>query len=397
MQHCASDTSFMLDLVESPWARSRWAVIKDARRRQRRRQCRFLAAATSLLAVAGGVAVTRPGSSGHGPAPAPEAIGTVRELTLDGAVQDTTTLDGHLWALTCRRHCSEPLSTKSTGQLVELSAFGTPIRSFSVRDPTVLTSGAGVLWVAHFATGDVSRMDPRTGAITALTHIRLAHPISTSGYRRFLPAAISFGAHHVWISDGAGFVAELNPTTARVNRIVFTSSEATSSTSAAGLTWVADELAGVGTFAADSEHVATHPIYWAGQPVDVATVEYGAGVIWALGEEANYMTGAHTPPSVGVLTTLNPRTGQIVDQWPLSTPVSRRRDGGAWSASGLVVGNGAAYLGTDRGGRLLRLFPSRGLQILHGPRGVQLTAVTSHALWAINQTGKLLRIGLVRR
>jgi hypothetical protein len=315
----------------------------------------------------------------------PVTVGPVEQLPLSGAVQDTTTLDGHLWVLTCLRHCSEPFSTASVGQLIELTANGLPIKRFPVSDPTVLTSGAGALWVAHFDTGDVSRVSAQTGSVTATTHVRLAKPISTNGYRRFEPAAISFGAGRIWVSDGLGYVAEINPGTARLERIVFTSSEATSSTSAAGLTWVADELDGVGTFTAGSKHVSVHHISWTRQPVDVRTVAYGAGLVWALGDETNYLTSLTHPTTAGVVTTLNPHTGRIVDQWPVSP-----------QASALVLGNGSAYVGDDNNGRLLRLTAPHGLEVLHGPKEAQLTAVTSHALWAINKNGQLLRIGLAR-
>jgi hypothetical protein len=63
----------------------------------------------------------------------------------------------------------------------------------------------------------------------------------------------------------------------------------------------------------------------------------------------------------------------------------------------LVLGNGSAYVGDYNNGLLLRLTPPHGLQLLHGPKAAQLTAVTSHALWAINKNGQLLRIGLARR
>ena len=98
------------------------------------------------------------------------------------------------------------------------------------------------------------------------------------------------------------------------------------------------------------------------------------------------MTSLTHPTNVGVVTTLNPHTGRIVDQWPISP-----------QASGLVLGNGSAYVGDDNNGRLLRLTPPHGLQILHGPKAAQLTAVTANALWAINKNGQLLRIGLARR
>jgi outer membrane protein assembly factor BamB len=386
----------MLGAIDRSWTPSRWAVIKDARRRQRRRRRRILAVAAVLPLATVGWAIARDAGSAHAPAAPASIVGTVEQLALAGALQDTTTLDGHLWVLTCLSHCSEPFGTASAGQLIELTATGEPIKRFPVSDPTVLTSGAGALWVAHFETGDVSRINAQTGKVTATTHVQLAKPIATNGYRRFEPAAISFGAGRISASDGLGFVAEINPRTARLERIVFTSSEATSSTSAAGLTWVADELDGVGTFTAGSDHVVVHHISWAGQPVDVGTVAYGAGLIWALGEETNYLTSLTHPTNVGVVTALDPHTGRIVHQWPISPPTSRRRDGGVWSASGLVLGNGSAYIGDDNNGRLLRLTPPHSFQILRGPKEAQLTAVTPHALWAINTNGHLLRINLAR-
>ena len=376
----------MLGAIGSSWAPSRWAVIKDARRRQRRRQRRLGAvAAVLLLAATVGWAIARAGSA-DAPAAPPAPVGTIERLALGGLVQDTTTLAGRLWVLTCLRHCSDPFSTASAGQLIELAATGRPVRRFPVSDPTALTSGADALWVAHFDTGDISRIDPHTGSVTATTHVRLVKPIATHGYRRFEPAAISFGAGRIWASDGLGYVAEITPGTARLQRIVFTSSEATSSTSAAGLTWVADELDGVGTFAAGSRHVAIHRISWARQPVDVATVADGAGLIGALGEATSVSTDATGTRTVGVVTTLDPHTGRIVDQWPISP-----------QARALVLGNGSAYVGDDNDGRLLRLIPRHRLQVLHGPRAAQLTTVTPHALWAINRHGQLLRIGLARR
>ena len=374
--------------IERSWTPSRWAVIKDARRRQRRRQRRILTvAAVLLLAAAAGWVIARDSRSGVAPTPPPVTVGTVEQLHLGGVVQDTTTFEGNVWVLTCLRHCSDFFSAASAGQLIELTANGQPIKRFPVADPTVLTSGAGALWIAHFDTGDVSRINPQTGMTTATTHVQLAKTFTTSGWRRFEPSALSFGAGRIWASDGFGFVAEINPRTARVERIVFTSSEATSSTSAAGLTWVADELDGVGTFAAGSNHVAIHLISWGGQPgVDVGTVAYGAGLVWAFGSQTSYLTSLTHPTYVGVVTTFDPRTGRITHQWRISS-----------QASAMVVGNGNAYVSDDNDGRLLRLTPPHGVQILHGPAGAQLTAVTPHALWAINRHGQLLRIGLTTR
>ena len=377
----------MLGAIERSWTPSRWAVIKDARRRQRRRHRRILAvAAVLLLVVAVGWVITRNDWSRHAPTEPPVTVGTVEQLHLGGVVQDTTTLGGNVWVLTCLRRCSQPFSAASAGQLIELAANGRPVRRFPVADPTVLTGGDRALWVAHFDTGEVSRINPQTGMTTAATHVQLPKGFATRGWRRFEPSAISFGAGRVWASDGFGYVAEINPRTARLERLVFTSSEAASSTTAAGVTWVADELDGVGTFAAGSDHVAIHYVSWAGQPVDVGTVGYGAGLIWALGTETNFSTSLTDPPTVGVLTTLDPRTGRIMHQWRVSP-----------EAVTMVLGNGGAYVGDDNDGRLLALTPPHRLQILHGPEAAQLTAVTPHALWAISRNGQLLRVGLTPR
>jgi hypothetical protein len=374
--------------IERPWAASRWAVIKDARRRQRRRQRRIFAVVAALLlapAVDRVIATTTSTSAPAATRP-PVTVGTVKQLHLGGIVQGTTTLGANVWVLTCLRRCSSASSAASVGELIKLTATGRPTKRIPVADPTGLTSGAGAIWIAHFDTGDISRINPQTGQTTAVTHLQLPKPITTNGWRRFEPLGISFGAARVWASDGLGYVAEINSLTTRLQRVVFTSSEATSATTAGGLTWVADELDGVGTFAAGSDHVATHHISWARQPVDVQTVARGAGLIWALGTQTSYLSSLTDPTNVGVVTTLDSRTGKITHQWQVSP-----------AAVALVIGNGGAYVGDDNDGRLLRLTPPHGIQTLHGPKATRLTAATPDALWAINRNGQLLRIGLTDR
>lgn len=338
---------------------------------------------TLLTAAVGGWVIARDSGSGHAPAPPLVTVEAVEQLHLGGTVQDTTTLAGGVWVLTCRRHCSQASSAAPVGELIELTATGRPILRRPVTDATILTSGAGAIWVAHFHTGAVSRVDPRTGRTTATTHLRFAKPITTSGRPGFEPSGISFGAGRLWVSSPFGYVAEINPLTTRLERIVFTSSEVTSATTAGGLTWIADELAGVGTFAPGSNRVAVHPISWAGEPVDVQTIAYGAGLVWALGAETDSLTSMTDPTTVGVLTTLDPRTGRIIDQWQLSP-----------AAAAMVVGHGGAYVGDGSHGHLVRLTPQHGSQLLPGPKAVMPSALTPGAVWAINRDGQLLRISV---
>jgi hypothetical protein len=384
----------MMDVIGRSWARPRWAVIKDARRRQRQRQRRMLAAAAALLlaAAVGWLVASNPPSRPAATSPR-VAVGTGDQLPFGGFLMDTATLGGNVWVLTCRRQCSRPSgspwdatwSTAGVGELIKLAANGRPIKRIPVTDPTVLTGGAGAIWVAHFDTDEVTRIDPQTGQTTATIHLETPKPYTTSGDRRFRPSGISFGAGHVWVSMALGWIAGINAHTSRLDRVIFSSSEATSATTAAGLTWVADELDGVGTFAPSTHRVAIHQIDWARQPVDITTVAHGAGRIWALGS-VFVPTPKDLNRSLDIVTTIDPRTRRVLQQWNIP------------GADSIVFANGTAYIGElGRAGVIRRTGP-RTPQIVHLPRRVAaLTAATPHALWAITQNGQLLRIGLTQR
>jgi hypothetical protein len=383
-----------MDVISRSWARPRWAVIKDARRRHRQRQRRMLAAGAALLlaAAVGWLVASTPPSRPAATSPR-VAVGTGDQLPFGGFLMDTATLGGNVWVLTCRRQCSRPSgspwdatwSTAGVGELIKLAANGRPIKRISVTDPTVLTGGAGAIWVAHFDTDEVTRIDPQTGQTTATIHLETPKPYTTSGDRRFRPSGISFGGGHVWVSMALGWIAGIDAHTSRLDRMIFSSSEATSATTAAGLTWVADELDGVGTFAPSTHRLAIHQIDWARQPVDITTVAHGAGRIWALGS-VFVPTPKDLNRSLDIVTTIDPRTRRVLQQWNIP------------GADSIVFANGTAYIGElGRAGVIRRTSP-RTPQIVHLPRRVAaLTAATPHALWATTQNGQLLRIGLTQR
>jgi hypothetical protein len=381
----------MLGAAGGSWAPLRWAVIKDARRRQRQRQRRMLAAAAALLLAAaiGWLIVSNPQSRPAARLPS-VAVATGDQLAFGGFLMDTTTLRGNVWVLTCRRQCSRPSgspwnatwSTAGAGELIKLGANGRPIKRISVVDPTVLTAGDGAIWIAHFDTDEVTRIDPQTGHTTATIHLETPKPYTTSGDRRFRPSGISFGAGQVWVSMALGWIAGINAHTSRLERTIFSSSEVTSATTAAGLTWVADELDGVGTFAPSSHHVAIHLIKWARQPIDITTVAHGAGRIWALGD-VSVPTPKNLDRGFEIVTTIDPRTRRVVRQWNIP------------EAESIVFAHGTPYVGQFGRAQVIRLTGSRAPQILHLRRRIAaLTAATRHALWAVTQNGHLVRIGL---
>lgn len=199
----------------------------------------FVASAAVLVAAVAVWLIANSSPSGHA---AGATRGSVGVLALGGIVQDTTTLHGNLWVLTCRQSCSQRSSTAVFGQLIELTGAGRPVKRFPVADPGAITSGDGAIWLAHFYSGEVTRVDPQTGQPTATIDLQLPKPITTSGNRRFVPSEISFSAGRVWASTARGWTAEINPHTERLIRMVRSSSQALSTTTAAGRTWIADEL-----------------------------------------------------------------------------------------------------------------------------------------------------------
>lgn len=370
----------MLGAINCFGAPSRWAVIKDARRRQRQRQRRLLATlAAAVLATAAVISIEhRPETVRTIEA---SSLGSVTRLDLGGVVQGTVELGRNLWVLTCLKNCDGPWSLHATGQLIEVDGDGRAIRRFSVTDAAALTAGDGAIWLAHPYSGDVSRMNPETGRSTASVPLTLPRPVTRAGDRRFFPFSVSYSSGRVWASSARGWTAEIDPSAARLVRMAYSSSEATSATTAAGVTWIADELDGVGIWTAGTNHVAHHVISWAGQTLDIEAVSHQAGLIWASGS-TDVLDPSPGDENATVVTTINPQTGRIEHQWRVGT------------ATTMVVADGGAYVDDSQTGELLRLTAPDHLQVLHGPRGVDLDAVTAHAIWATGRDGRLVRIGL---
>jgi streptogramin lyase len=369
----------MLGVVDR-LSRPRWAVIKDAPRRQRRRQRRILASVLAALAAAAVVwLIASSDDPGRAAVPSVVAVLRVQQPRLAGQVEDTTTLHGNVWVLTCIQRCAGT-GPGSVGRLTELD--GNDLRvlnSYPVADPGVLTASTGAIWIAHFATGDLSRVNAKTGHTVATLHLQLPRP-NAWGDRAFLPSGITFTGGRVWVTTARGHVAEIDPHHLHVVRTIHSTSQAASTTTAAGNTWIADEKYGIGTIDLKNTQVIRHRIPWHGKPVSIETVATGAGLIWSLGAK----TDGSSLTTGTVVTTTDPATGRIIHQW--STP----------TGASMIVTNHGAYVAGLHGGQILHLTASQRTQTIDGPSFSDLTTATPHALWATTKRGKLLRIALPR-
>lgn len=326
----------------------------------------------------------------------PVVVG-VQRVPVYGTPLDTTSMRGNLWVLTCARF-REHGATCGAGYLIEIrAASGRVLNRTSVAHPTALASGDGAIWITHLDTNQVTRVNPRTGQTTATIHMHLARPLSVTGRQGFAPSGISVDTGQVTVSSGLGYLVEINPRTARVTRIVWTDSEATSTTTANGLTWIADELDGVGTLTPNGTRVTPHQISWGGQPLEIDTIAHGAGLIWALGRETSL---TNPTAEIDVVTTIDPQTGRIMHQWPVgstSTTLVTNTSTYVNASSTMLVTNSATYVNGSSDRQLLRLTPPQRTQRLLVPKVASLAAATPHALWATTERGQLLRISLTQR
>jgi hypothetical protein len=305
-----------------------------------------------------------------------------REVDLGGFILDAASAPQRVWTLTCVHDCAAIGSDRD--QLVEIdAATGQVLKRFQTTDAIAVATGGHAIWVAHFFSGEINRVDPRTGQTTAAIKLRLPEPIIAHD-QKFLPSAITYADGYVWVSTARGWIAQINARTAKPVTMVASPSQATSTTTDRHGTWVAEELDGIGFLAPHRDRLAIHPIRWAGQALDISTVTHGAGLTWAIGQIVTPTNG----PSTTVVTMIDPRTGRIVHQ---------QRVPGADGAAGAVFTANALYLGYLKHGHLYRLSPHRTMRVLTTPRSsATLATATPGTLWATTtgRRGRLLSISL---
>jgi hypothetical protein len=353
----------------------RWAVIRDARRRQRRRHRRNGLAVVAALAVAAPALLLTEGSTASGPS-APSRSGSVAgSVNLGGVVLESASEGHRIWVLTCVRDCSSV--GKDSDQLLEVDASTRAVvHRFLLSNAAAIAPGGGAVWVVHFLSGEVTRINPRTGRATAALTLHLPVPIVTHvgttvrRLRGFLPDGISYADGYVRVSTARGWVAQINARTGKLVSMVASPSEATSTTTDSHGTWVAEDLAGVGFLAPHRHRLVIRPIKLAGEPLTISSVVRGGRLIWAIGQ-----VDALTGPSTTVVATINPGTRRVIHQ---------QRVPGTGSA---VFTAGALYLGDLRHGRIYRLTGSGGIQTLTTPRrNAMLATATPGLLWATTVT-----------
>jgi streptogramin lyase len=279
-------------------------IVARAGRRRRRRQLGTIGVGLGLIAIAV-VAIAIAGGSSEGPL-GPPMVEAATRITLpgevvgaDGRVLDTAAVAGdHLWVLTCSARCGGPPSNfeHSRGTLVEVdSRSGTIVARTPVEGASTVAAGDGGVWTAGF-DGTVTHFDARTGKPVGSLHLSLPKPVGDNYPEAFdfLPNHLVVGNGAVWVSTERGYVAEIDPETTRVVRMIPTHFGVSGLAAGGGSVWLAAGLFGLARIDPQTgELSSTQPIEDRdGRRLSTDYLAIGDGSLWARGGWAT----PHGPP-----------------------------------------------------------------------------------------------------
>jgi outer membrane protein assembly factor BamB len=198
-------------------------IVARAVRRRQRRRIGAIGAAFSLVAVAA-IVIAVVGGSSQTPFSPPTVQASAR-VALEGHVVGTAATEGdYLWVLTCSARCGGPPANfeHSKGTLVKIdNRTGEIVASTNVRNPGVVAVGEGGVWTASFS-GVVTRFDPQTAQAVGSVHLSLPKPFGTNypEASEFLPNNVVVGEGAVWVSTAREYVAQIDPETTEVVRMI---------------------------------------------------------------------------------------------------------------------------------------------------------------------------------
>jgi len=259
------------------------------------------------------------------------------------------------------------------------------VQRIGVVDPTAFAIGGGAIWLTHFNLGSVSRVDPRTGHTTQTVSLALPTPI-VAGDRQFLPVNISAGAGSVWVSTARGWLAQIDPDSSRVVRMVHAPFDVTGQVVVSpDATWVAENSLGVGVMRAGSRRLKLLRIKSGpAGAISVDQLALGGGRVRAYAEIAAGATrnGGGVSTNMARVAVLDQRTGRVIRQLTLPD--------GPYE---IAYGSGDLFAASYRTGRLFRIDASYRIHPLHtlGGPGV-LIAITRGVIWTANKFGVMRRI-----
>jgi len=303
------------------------AIVARAGKRRRRRIGTAGAALSLLAAAVAAVAIL--GGPSEGPLGPPTVEASAR-VALPGEVVGAgdqvvgaAAAEGdYLWVLTCSRRCGGPPSNFEHSQdtLVKVdSGSGAIVARTPVEGAGVVAVGEGGVWTAGY-DGTVTHYDPQTGKALSSVHLLLPKPVCTDCSETealaFLPNGIVVGEGAVWVSTAREYIAQIDPRTTEVVRMLPTPGGVYGMALAGGSLSYSVGLFGVGRIdAATGDREPPRPIADAeGRELQLDYLAVADGSLWARGAWGPPRgTHKYVPHPGGDLSLarLDPQTGRV--------------------------------------------------------------------------------------
>lgn len=128
--------------------------------------------------------------------------------------------------------------------------------------PTVLAFDDRAVWIGHWATGDVSRVDVDTREVVATIELELPFDMGNGPDRRlFVPSDMAFGHGSLWVSTARGAIARIDTATNRVVEMIALEGRILSGIAVGSKgVWVAENAGGVSHVDVASGMITSIPV-----------------------------------------------------------------------------------------------------------------------------------------
>ncbi|MGH8935406.1 MAG: hypothetical protein ACRDXD_03915, partial [Acidimicrobiia bacterium] len=175
---------------------------------------------------------------------------------------------------------------QETAHVVALRTDGSVVWEVVLTDaPVRVAASEGGVWVAHYATGGVSRLDPASGRVEATVVPELPFDVgSHADRRRFLPADLEVGFGSLWMSTFRGAVARIDAPTNAVETVIELRPKGPDQLAVGeGAVWVAEDVHGLTRIDPSTNQATTIGLEDLDHTAQLVAIDDHEGMVWVAG------------------------------------------------------------------------------------------------------------------
>lgn len=197
--------------------------------------------------------------------------------------QDLSGDSGRYFALVTDRPYGEGEAPQAEASLIAFTDDGSVLWELRLGGaPTRIMAGGGGVWVIHWGSSEITRVDPLTGLVEG--SVRLELPAESDfADEQFVPFDLDIGFGSVWVSTARGAVARVDLETTGTEEVIPLNPGAPGDLMVAETgVWVAEDVAGLTHIEPASNGVFTLPLEVLDQSAEMLSAQ--GDLIWVAGD-----------------------------------------------------------------------------------------------------------------